>query len=70
LNWNAWGRSMRSIMEHVLNRPIDPGHPRQAAQPTEVNQNSDTCDSEPGSAGLDEGSAEVTEGLVAGVSRT
>jgi hypothetical protein len=25
LNWDAWGRSMRAIMERILGREIDPG---------------------------------------------
>jgi glycosyltransferase involved in cell wall biosynthesis len=27
LNWDAWGESMRLVMERVLNREIDPGEP-------------------------------------------
>jgi glycosyltransferase involved in cell wall biosynthesis len=33
LNWDAWGRSMRSVMERVLNRKIDPGQPDQDSHP-------------------------------------
>jgi glycosyltransferase involved in cell wall biosynthesis len=62
LNWDAWGRSMRSIMERVLNHKIDPGELPHDAQPA------GTSDKHPVSSRQGTPSLEAADSLPAEVS--
>lgn len=41
LNWDAWGRSMRSVIEQVLNRKIDPQYAEESIEDHQASEASD-----------------------------
>jgi hypothetical protein len=62
LNWDAWGRSMRSIFEMALQRPIDPGF-------GEIFDENETPEDRNGAPGHHDGSPELASSLASEVSR-
>jgi glycosyltransferase involved in cell wall biosynthesis len=68
LNWDAWGRSMRSVMERVLDRPIDPGNTSHSREDLASSKSPESLDRQ--SASSPEAADGVTDGLAAAASRS
>jgi glycosyltransferase involved in cell wall biosynthesis len=61
LNWDAWGRSMRAIMERVLDRPIDPGNSGHSRVDIAASQSPEIVDRQSAS------SPEIADGVADGL---
>jgi glycosyltransferase involved in cell wall biosynthesis len=67
LNWDTWGRTMRGIMERVLNRSIDPGEPADRNSIEQDRYPSEAADPLQHHSGS---SSEVADGLAAAASHS